>query len=91
MSKKTAKKRREILPEEARKNHAASVSALNREGEGVKPLALWGLSAILIVSGYALLHKVDPGGQNAWAILSPALLLCGYLLIIPAIVYTYRS
>lgn len=59
-------------------------------GDAVKSRILWLLSAVLIVSGYALLHKVDPGGQNGWAILSPALLLCGYLLIIPAISYTYR-
>ena len=59
-------------------------------GAAVKSRILWLLSAVLIVSGYALLHKVDPGGQNGWAILSPALLLCGYLLIIPAISYTYR-
>lgn len=52
---------------------------------------LWVLSLILIVSGYVLLHKADPAGSNSWAVLSPLLLLCGYLLIIPAIVLTYNG
>lgn len=60
-------------------------------GDGLKCRLLWLSALVLIVSGYALLHKVDPGGQNAWAIASPALLLCGYLLIIPAIMSTYRE
>jgi len=53
--------------------------------------ALWISSLVLILSGYFLLRSVDPGGQNAWAVVSPALLLAGYLLIIPAIIYTYRG
>lgn len=58
-------------------------------GGGLKGRILWLSALVLIASGYALLHKVDPGGQNVWAVASPALLLCGYLLIIPAIACTY--
>lgn len=60
-------------------------------GNAIKKRVLWLSALILIVSGYALLHKVDPGGRNAWAIVSPALLLAGYLLMIPAILLTYRE
>ncbi|MDD2803932.1 MAG: hypothetical protein PHV33_00110 [Elusimicrobiales bacterium] len=62
-------------------------------GEGEEPrkaAPLWLLAIVLIISGYAMLHKVDPGGRNAWAAAAPACLLAGYLLIIPAIVFTYR-
>lgn len=59
-------------------------------GGGGKSRWLWFLALSLIVSGYFLLHKVDPGGQNAWGVVSPALLLSGYLLIIPAIITSYR-
>ena len=79
-------------PSERRNPQKASqdlAGADERGGKGAKSLALWLSAAILIVSGYSFLHKVDPAGQNFWAILSPALLLCGYLLIIPAIAYTY--
>lgn len=55
---------------------------------GVKLYFLWLLSFILIVSGYAILHKADSAGSNLWAVVSPALLLSGYLLIIPAIILT---
>lgn len=62
------------------------------EGGGrLKSRAFWVSSLILIISGYLLLHRVDPGGQNTWAVVSPAFLLTGYLLIIPAIMYTYRG
>lgn len=60
-------------------------------GSALKRSALWLSALVLIVSGYFLLGWVDPGGQNAWAIVSPALLLSGYLLIIPAITCTYRA
>ncbi len=69
-------------------SQSAPVSG-EKGGNSVKGRILWLSALILIVSGYALLHKADPGGQNAWAIVSPALLLCGYLLIIPAISSTY--
>lgn len=68
----------------------SSFSDSGTGGDALKSRILWLLAAILIVLGYALLHKVDPAGQNRWAIASPALLLGGYLLIIPAIAYTYR-
>ena len=60
-------------------------------GGGSKILLLWGSALALIASGYYLLSKVDPGGQNAWAVAAPALLLSGYLLIIPSIFLTYRG
>jgi len=59
-------------------------------GEAGASRWLWLSAVILILSGYFLLHKVDPAGQNAWGIVSPALLLTGYLLIIPAIIVSYR-
>lgn len=52
--------------------------------------ALWFTAIALAVCGYMLLGKADAGGQNAWAIAAPALLLAGYLLFIPAIITTYR-
>ena len=101
MAKKTERKNRAAEPKTARQDRAASAAAQDQGGTGqqepragggaVKKRALWLSALILIVSGYALLHKVDPGGQNAWAIVSPALLLAGYLLIIPAILLTYRE
>lgn len=100
MAKKPGRKTRAAEPKPARQDPAAA-SAAQAQGEtgrqdraggdAVKKRVLWLSAAILIVSGYALLHKVDPGGQNAWAIVSPALLLSGYLLIIPAILLTYRE
>lgn len=51
---------------------------------------LWLIALILIALGYAALKKVDPWGRNTWAIAAPALLLAGYLLIIPAILVTFR-
>lgn len=66
-------------------------SAGDNGGEsGGKKSALWLAAGILIVSGYAALKKVDPLGANAWAVAAPALLLSGYLLIIPAILATFR-
>jgi hypothetical protein len=52
---------------------------------------LWISSLVLIVFGYFSLLRVEPGGQNAWSIVSPVCLLAGYLLVIPAIRYTYRA
>ena len=101
MAKKTERKVRAAEPKPARQDRAALTAGQDQGGTGrqepraggdaVKKRALWLSALILIVSGYALLHKVDPGGQNAWAIVSPALLLAGYLLIIPAILLTYRE
>ena len=62
----------------------------NAGGDVLKSRILWLLALILIVCGFAALKKVDPWGQNGWAIAAPALLLCGYLLIIPAIVLSFR-
>lgn len=99
MAKRAARKNRAPAAPAARQNAGTAPAAPEAgqygqdrtEGGTVKGRVLWLLAAVLIVSGYALLHKVDAGGQNAWAIASPALLLCGYLLIIPAIVFTYRA
>lgn len=52
---------------------------------------LWPASAALIIAGYAMLLKVDPAGRNAWASASPACLLAGYLLVVPAIWRTFRN
>lgn len=98
MSKKTARKNRAAAPqrevsgrEGVLPSPAAGGNHKDRAGgEASKIRGLWLLAGVLIFSGYALLHKVDPAGQNSWAILAPALLLSGYLLIIPAIVFTYR-
>lgn len=57
---------------------------------GGKSLALWLTAVTLILLGYAALGKVDPLGSNAWGIAAPALLLAGYLLIIPSILVTFR-
>lgn len=59
--------------------------------EGVKKHPwLWLCAFLLIAAGYFLLRKVDPGGRNAWSVISPALILAGYLLVIPAILLSYR-
>ncbi len=60
-------------------------------GDAVKSRILWIFALILILSGFALLKKADPGGQNSWATVSPLFLLCGYLLVIPAIIVSYRT
>ena len=96
---KSVKKNREAAPQPARQTFSAASTAqagsetgqlgVRAGGDAVKKRALWLSAAVLIVSGYALLHKVDPGGQNAWSIVSPALLLSGYLLIIRAILLRY--
>lgn len=101
MAKKSGRKNRAAEPKPARQVPVAAAGAqvqdetgqeaARKGGGAVKKLVLWLSALLLIVSGYALLHKVDPGGQNAWAIVSPALLLAGYLLIIPAILLTYRE
>ena len=89
MSKKTERKNRAFVAPFPERGEPAQVGKNIAGGGATKRRFLWLLASVLIVSGYALLHKVDPGGQNGWAILSPALLLCGYLLIIPAIACTY--
>lgn len=50
---------------------------------------LWFSAFTLIVLGYYFLTKADPGGRNLWSSLSPACLLAGYLLVIPAIMVSY--
>lgn len=91
MAKRTARKNRAAAPAAAPAGFPGPAAAPAGGEEPRKSLPLWISALILIVSGYALLHKADPGGQNAWAIVSPALLLCGYLLIIPAILVSYRK
>lgn len=60
-------------------------------GNAGRSRLLWLFSLILIVSGFAALKKADPWGQNGWATAAPALLLCGYLLILPAIALSFRK
>lgn len=52
---------------------------------------LWFAAFVLVIVGYALLLRAGPGGQGLLAMAAPALLLAGYLLVIPAILATYRS
>lgn len=95
-----SKKRRQPAPPGPQKAKAgpepgpAALQASPAEGNtgvsGGKKLALWLFSLVLIVSGYAALKKVDPSGGNGWAVAAPALLLAGYLLIIPSILATFR-
>jgi hypothetical protein len=90
MAKKKAKK---TLPAPAPAAPGARQGASpegDRGGEAGNSRWLWVAAVIFILAGYFLLHKVDPAGQNAWGIVSPALLLTGYLLIIPAIIVSYR-
>jgi len=89
MAKKNAKRKPAAGPGSSPESRPAPAAA-PEEGGGPRALPLWLLAIALIGSGYAMLHKVDPGGQNAWAAASPACLLAGYLLIIPAIVFSYR-
>ncbi len=95
-----AKKRRQPAPAGQEKAKAglevrpvafkAAATGEKPGGDGLKSRILWLIALILIVSGFAALKKVDPWGQNGWAIAAPALLLCGYLLIIPAIILSFR-
>ena len=91
MSKKKGKKFPVNSAAAARGEAVAVPGEAGRGEETRKQPVLWLLSFTFIILGYILLYKVDPGGRNAWAILSPALLLAGYLLVIPAIILTYRS
>jgi len=77
---------------ESREGGRAAVAApadFTAAGNGGKSHFFWIPALLLVISGYVLLKRVDPGGQNAWAIVSPALLLAGYLLFIPAILSRY--
>jgi hypothetical protein len=95
-----AKKRRQAAPtaqQKAKTGPEQGPAALKAPSGGAdggenagKGRLLWLLSLIFIALGYAALKKVDPWGRNAWAIAAPALLLSGYLLIIPAILVTFR-
>jgi len=67
-----------------------AITGENTGGDVLKSRLLWLLALVLIVSGFAALKKVDPWGQNGWATAAPALLICGYLLVIPAIVFSFR-
>lgn len=90
MAKKSAKRKPAAAPGPSPESRPAPYAAQGEGGELRKTLPLWLLAIALIVSGYAMLHKVDPGGQNAWAVAAPICLLAGYLLIIPAIVFSSR-
>ncbi|MDA8130696.1 MAG: hypothetical protein M0011_04230 [Elusimicrobia bacterium] len=90
MARNKAKAKRAQANQPARAVFPAPVVVPAEEEGGRKPLWLWLLAAVLIVCGYSLLGKVDPYGQNIWAVLSPVLILAGYLAIIPAILLTFR-
>lgn len=91
MAKKNSTKHRAEPPVKSQEAGAAPFLAAGEGGRRGKGRWLWFSAFFLIITGYALLHKVDPGGRNAWAIVSPACLLAGYLLIVPAILFTYRD
>lgn len=89
MAKKNAKKK--LTPSGPHRESPAAPAAAPETGAPAAGGRLfWILAAVFIVSGYALLTKADPGGRNGWSVAAPALLLAGYLLIIPAITRTYR-
>lgn len=74
---------------EGAKAAAAPAPDFTAGGNPAKSRFFWITALLLVVSGYVLLKRVDPGGKNAWAVVSPALLLAGYLLFIPAILSRY--
>ncbi|OGS12562.1 MAG: hypothetical protein A2234_01830 [Elusimicrobia bacterium RIFOXYA2_FULL_58_8] len=91
-------KRRRTGPDGRKTAKAAAIGAVKAApiagaagGKVYTGRIFWVAAFVLILTGYLLLGKADPGGQNAWAIVSPALLLAGYLLCIPAIIATYRN
>lgn len=90
MAKRKPKKTPQGAPAAAPSGRQGPSGLTERGGRAAGSRWLWVAALVFIVSGYFLLHKVDPGGQNAWGIVSPALLLTGYLLIIPAIIVSYR-
>ena len=57
--------------------------------DAAKSRSFWIPALLLVVLGLFLLKKAAPEGQNTWAIVSPAFLLAGYLLFIPAILSRY--
>ena len=91
MARNKSKTKRAQAERPARAAFTEPAAAPAERAGGEKPLWLWPLAALLVVSGYLLLHKADPYGRNIWAVVSPALLLSGYLAIIPAIILTFRD
>lgn len=89
MARKNPKKKPTQPPPAHRESPAAAAAAA--PGGGTRFSRLWLAAAALVAAGYAMLLKVDPAGQNLWAAASPAFLLAGYLLIIPAIWRTFRD
>jgi hypothetical protein len=67
----------------------AAFAPVSRAAGGRSSL-YWAAALVLILSGYGTLTLVDPQGKNIWAIFAPALLLGGYLTVIPAIISSYR-
>ncbi len=51
------------------------------EGIGKKGRMILVSALVLISAGYVLLNKTDPAGGNIYAVLSPLLLVAGYLLV----------
>lgn len=71
---------------------AAGAAAGADGGESrLNPAFFWIPAVILAVSGYFFLTKADPWGKNPWAVAAPVCLLAGYLLVVPAIYYSYRG
>ena len=90
------KQRRRIYPETSGKrvgNPAVPprVSGEEAGGGAAGARALWFSALVLIILGYLSLTRVDAGGRNAWSVISPAFLLTGYLLFLPAILRSFRK
>jgi len=61
--------------------YGASVNAPEAAVPDGKGGLLLCAAAAFVCAGYFLLTKTDPAGSNIYSILSPALLLSGYLLV----------
>lgn len=90
------KHRRRAFPETSGKRARDTAVSPRVPGEeapggGAGARVLWFSALVLIVLGYLSLTRVDAGGRNAWAVISPAFLLTGYLLFIPAILRSFRK
>ena len=89
-----ADKQLKVVPEGREREYSAAGEAPGggtAGGAASGSRLFWIVALVLTVSGFLLLKKTDPGGQNSWAAVSPAFLLCGYLLFIPAIMAMYRN
>ncbi len=62
-------------------NTGSRPAAAGETSPGKRALLVMAAGLAVIIAGYALLKKVDPAGQNLYAVLAPIALLAGYLLI----------